>query len=173
MSDRATSLFDDPLGGQETSADATPRSLLVRLIENAAAVLMLALVVLVLANALGRYFAARPLPWTEEVATSVLVWLAAVGIVIGAIRGSLITCEILTRRVSDRARRRVGIGGSVFGVAVLLLFGWYAWQYLGFFGRDVSPILQIPKGVPIAGLFAACVGLAAALLLSVFRKREG
>jgi TRAP-type C4-dicarboxylate transport system permease small subunit len=37
---------------------------------------------------------------------------------------------------------------------------WLAWEYLMVFGGDTSPILRMPKGIVIAALFAALLGLA-------------
>ncbi|WP_082143757.1 TRAP transporter small permease [Nitratireductor soli] len=140
-------------------------------LEAMAVVLISLLALLVFANALGRYLFAAPLPWTEEVVVNILVWVAATGIVLAALRQSLICCNILADRLPRRGTRFLAVGCAVLGAAVMAYFSWLTWQYLMIFGGDKSPILGLPKSIAITGLFFASAGLSASLAISILNRK--
>jgi TRAP-type transport system small permease protein len=137
------------------------------LVETAAIILLAFLVVLVVANSLGRYLLSRPLPWTEEVVTALLMWLGALGITIAALKNELMTCNIWADRLQGRSKRLAAVARSLFSIAVVLVLGWLAWRYLGIFGRDRTPILGISKSVAISGVVATSAGLTLAFVLDL------
>jgi hypothetical protein len=56
------------------------------------------------------------------------------------------------------------------GAAVMLYCAWLTFQYLQFFGADLSPVLGIPKGVIITAVLFSLLGLAATLIAALFRR---
>ena len=134
------------------------------LVETVGMLLMVALSLLVLANATGRYFFNNPLPWTEEAVSILLVWIAAVGVVLAAGRGALVGCEIVTSRLSEPNARTLTRAISFVSALLMLAVAWYSWRYMQVFGRDVTPMLDIPKSWISGGLLAASLGMAAAFL---------
>ncbi|MGA0563906.1 TRAP transporter small permease [Ancylobacter sp. VNQ12] len=134
------------------------------LVETAGVVLMATLSLLVLSNATGRYFFNHPLPWTEEAVSVLLVWIAAIGVVLAAGRGALVGCEIVTSRLRPRQGRALARAISLAGALLMLVVAWYAWRYMNVFGRDTTPMLDIPKSWISGGLLAAALGMAAAFL---------
>ncbi|MGV6875717.1 TRAP transporter small permease [Pseudochelatococcus sp. B33] len=141
------------------------------LIEYAAMVLMASLAMLVFINAAGRYLFSTPLPWTEELVISLLVWLAALGIVMAGMRQALICCDIVTERLSIRKQRVLTTFSALAGSGVMLYCAWLTWEYMTIFGGDLSPIMRLPKSIVIGAVFFALLGLAATLLVPLFRKR--
>lgn len=142
------------------------------LIETAGVVLMAVLSLLVLSNATGRYFFNHPLPWTEEAVSILLVWIAAIGVVLAAGRGALVGCEIVTSRLRPRQGRALTRVISFVGALLMLTVAWYAWRYMNVFGRDTTPMLEIPKSWISGGLLAAALGMAAAFLYRTFRPHD-
>lgn len=132
--------------------------------EMLAAALMGLIVVLVLANALGRYIFDNPLPWSEEIVMTAMIWVASVGILLGVWRGSLICCDVLVMRLPIRARRILGVVCGAIGSFTLAFFAVKIGAYLNLFGTDVSPILRMPKGLGISALMLSMAGMAAVLL---------
>lgn len=141
------------------------------LIEYASMVLMASLAVLVFINAASRYAFSAPLPWTEELVVNLLVWLAALGIVMAGMRQALICCDIVTQRVSIRKQRALTTFSALAGSAVMLYCAWLTWEYMAFFGDDLSPVMRLPKSIIIGAVFFALLGLAATLLVPLFRRR--
>lgn len=142
------------------------------LLEGLAVVLMVTLTSLVLVNALGRYLFANPLPWTEEVVLVLLTWQMALGVLLAAMRHSLITCSILLDRMKGRTKRNVALVISLLGAGVMAYFSVLCWQYLMVFGGDVTPLLRIPKASLILALFCATFGLSLILILQIFARKK-
>lgn len=160
---------------EATRADERPRRNRLEagvnfILEWVATLLIWSLAILVFANAAGRYFLSSPLPWTEEVALNLLIWIAGVGIVLAGLRQSLICCNILSDRISASSGRGMALFCALIGAGVMGYLSWLTWRYVGIFGGDLSPILKIPKYVGISGLFFATAGLSATLLISIFRR---
>jgi TRAP-type C4-dicarboxylate transport system permease small subunit len=139
-------------------------------LEALAAVLMTALVALVFVNAASRYALSNPLPWTEDLVVNLLVWLAALGIVMAGMRQTLICCDVVTSRLAPGTARVVARSCAGLGAAVMLYCAWLTFQYLQFFGADLSPVLGIPKGVIIVAVLFSLLGLAATLIAALLRR---
>lgn len=93
-----------------------------------------------------------------------LVWIAAIGVVLASARGVLVGCEIVTSRIPERQAALLGRAISFVGAMLMLVVAWYSWRYMGIFGRDTTPMLDIPKSWISGGLLAAALGMAVALL---------
>lgn len=140
------------------------------LFEVSAMILMALMAALVFANAVSRYALSRPLPWSEEVVTNLMVWLVAVGVVLAGMRQALICCDILTARLKPATYRILFIACSVIGAAAMAYTAWLTWEYLQFFGADRSPVLRMPKGIMIGAIFFALIGLTTTLVAAMFKK---
>jgi TRAP-type C4-dicarboxylate transport system permease small subunit len=150
----------------------TPRSsLAATLMEWAAVLLIGSVTLLVLVNALSRYFLSRPLPWTEELVVNLMVWLGAVGMVLATMRGMLICCDILTMRLSPTKARVLAVSGALFSAMVMAIFAWLTWRYLQMFGGDLTPILRIPKAVVILAVLFTAIGTSIALISSLIPRQ--
>ncbi|MRX37254.1 TRAP transporter small permease subunit [Aminobacter sp. MDW-2] len=141
------------------------------MLETLAMLVMAGLASLVFLNAFSRYALSTPLPWAEEIAINLMVWLTALGIMMAGMRQSLICCDIVTGRLSTGRLRLVAGFCAVLGSAAMFYCAWLAWQYLMIFGSDASPVLRLPKGIVIAGLFFALLGLATTLLVPLFKRK--
>ncbi|MCJ8141035.1 TRAP transporter small permease [Falsirhodobacter halotolerans] len=155
-----------------TAPKGTLRRSATTVVEVAAIVLLVGLVALVLCNSIGRYLFSRPLPWTEEVVTALLMWLGGLGITVAALRNGLIACSIWTARLRPRGRRVLRITQNLFGIATMAALAWFAWQYMGIFGSDRSPLIGMPKAVPISGIIGCAAGLSLAFVIDLIAPEE-
>jgi TRAP-type C4-dicarboxylate transport system permease small subunit len=128
------------------------------------------LAALVFANAVGRYLFSRPLPGSEEIIGNILVWIVATGIILAGLRQSLICCDILVGRINSRVQGVLAIATGVVGAAVLFYCAYLTWEYMALFGRDMSPIMRIPKSVMVGGVFSALFGLGATVLAACLKR---
>ena len=147
--------------------------LLTHALEALAAGLMALITLLVLGNALGRYLFNAPLPWTEEAVISAMIWVASVGLLLGAMRCTLITCDVLVMRLPPAGKRWLEVGCGVIGAGALGFFAWQIRNYLGLFGGDLSPILRLPKGLGISALMVSMAGISLVLLWRALRAAAG
>lgn len=142
---------------------------LVKVIEAAAAFCISGIALFVFANATSRYAFGRPLPWTDEVVIALMVWVAAIGIVLATIRGALISCDLLTRSLSPVRLALVHRLCALFSAGVMGVLAWYTWQYIGLFGNDVTSMLRLPKSIIYGGLLFGSLGMTIVFLLSLRR----
>lgn len=129
-------------------------------VEALGVVLLNTIVVLVIANASGRYLFSRPLVWTEEIVAGLLIWLVVIGAYLALERRQMIASGVLLERISPAARRWVSVAIHALGA---LTFAWIAnvgWQYLDLFGGDRTPYFGFPKAFYLAALPVAAAAMA-------------
>lgn len=165
---------------QSGPALETPRSKYVvvrlfdHLVEFLGAAMMLAITGILFANAVGRYAFRSPVIWSDEVATSMIIWVAVVGMLISLRRGELLTVAVLTNKLTPNQRRYMQALSSLLSAAAFGYLAWLGWTYLEAFGGDLTPYLRWPKG-----LFSSAIPIGIGLMtigfvvqaVNVFRGR--
>jgi TRAP-type C4-dicarboxylate transport system permease small subunit len=121
---------------------------IVRATNLVSAACVLILMVLVIADILGRYLFNSPVPMTYEVGSFLMVFVVFLGLAYTQRMGAHIRVEFLTLRLSPRVRAILDIAASVLG---LLLYGivtyqsfiwaWDSWQV----GDYVAGLINIPR----------------------------
>jgi TRAP-type C4-dicarboxylate transport system permease small subunit len=105
-------------------------------------------VAVILAQVFFRYALQRPLSWSNEVATDLLVYIAFVGFAIGVRDNAHVALHLFERRIGARARRGLRLGELLVLGAVLAGIGIggaaYLWEQ-----RDVVS----PVGIPLWAAF--------------------
>ena len=89
-------------------------------LEWAAATLLFMLLVVGFLQVMSRYTGLIFLPWTEEVARLLFVWVVWVGAAVGLLRGTHIRFDFVVERLPARVRRAVEFVVSI-GVASFLI----------------------------------------------------
>ena len=100
---------------------------LVAALEGYCALLMVLLAVIVLLGVWYRYIVQRALPWYDEVAEFVIVWLSFYGAVLVAQRHAHIGFETLVEYFPKRLQRVTAVVGEVIVLVVqaaLFVYGW-------------------------------------------------
>jgi TRAP-type C4-dicarboxylate transport system permease small subunit len=125
-----------------------------------------AIVLLVLANATGRYLFSRPLVWTEEVVVILVLWLIMIGTFLSLSRRNLMASSVLIDRMSPRAAPWVAGATHLLAAAVFAWIAQVGWAYLGVFGGDRTPYFGVPKATYMAALPAGAAAMALASLIA-------
>ncbi|MPZ87849.1 MAG: TRAP transporter small permease subunit [Nitriliruptorales bacterium] len=136
------------------------------------ALILASILLLLFANATGRYLLNRPIGWTQEVATGLVVWLAVVGVFISVRRRDLIVVRVIVGRLSGRLQRRVHALMTFVGVGALGYLGWYAWEYTETFGSDTTPYLGLPQATFFLAIPIGAVAIGLALLANMLRPPD-
>ena len=139
--------------------------------ELAAVILLGVIVLLVFLNAFFRYAFANPLVWTEEIVSSLIIWLAVAGAFLALRRRQLITIEVVTGRLPDGPRIALGITMQLASAFVLAWLAWLGWRYMGLFGKDTTPFFGFPKAFYMAAIPIGIGVMAIACLLPVISSR--
>ncbi len=135
--------------------------LLVKLLEITVILVIGFLVLDVLWGVFSRYVLNNQSPWTEELATMLLIWVSLLGAAIGFIRGSHLGVDYFVGKLSERKQ----VMGQIVVYLLIVCFASLAMIYGGIrlvvltlrLGQ-VSPALQLKMGyvylaVPISGFF--------------------
>jgi TRAP-type C4-dicarboxylate transport system permease small subunit len=132
-------------------------------------VLMMSMAGLVMANVVTRYLFQFSLPWAEELSRFTMIWVTYLAAGLAMREGHHVAFEylqsLLPERVVPWVRGFVAVGMLLF-LAYLTFVGW---QFSQLTMRQMSAVLQIPRGIvglaiPIG---AAVFGLH---LLMIFRQ---
>jgi len=148
------------------SAAATIESQLGSLIEIGAGGLVVAEIAILFGGVISRYVFDRPLVWSDELASTLFLWLAMLGAVIAFRRGEHMRMTACVGMFGGSLRATLDSLATVAALAFLLLMVWPAYQ----FASDEVPIttsaLQISDVWRAAALPA---GIALMIVFAVLR----
>lgn len=111
-------------------------------------VLLAGTVLTILAQVFFRYALERPLSWSNEVATDLLVYIAFIGFAIGIRDNAHVALHLFEKRLGAQSRRWLRLGELLVLGTVLLCIGYGGAVYL-YEQRDVVS----PVGVPLWAAF--------------------
>ena len=122
-----------------------------------AMVALVLMTITVFIDVILRYIFSGGMPWTQEVATLLLVWFSLIGMAIGVLERIHISIEVFTKKFSKRAICILEIIDHIF----ITLFG-MAMIYYGIIIMDMTkkstmPATKLPSSVlyvilPLSGL---------------------
>lgn len=126
-----------------------------------AVVLFTALFLVFIVQIVARFGFNRPLPWTDEAAVVLYVWVILWSASFVVPEREHVMFDLLWNAAGRRTRQAMRVAGNGM-VAVLAAWALPAtWDYVRFMAREGTPVL----GVPFSLVFAPFVALLAALAL--------
>lgn len=122
-----------------------------------AGAMMLAITGILFSGVVWRYFLVDPLPWTDEVARMLFVWLAFVGAAIGVKRGLHASVALFSHWMAPAVHRVLMLFGCLIVAAVAFVLVYVGVKETIAAFRQVMPMTGISKGwttvvVPISGV---------------------
>ena len=122
------------------SGVARAANALVSALEVYCTVLMVTMAVIVLAGVFYRYVIERALPWYDEFAEFLLIWLTFYGSVLATHRGAHIGFETLVEYLPVRLQRWIGIAAEVIILIIQAALFYYGWSLVqaASFDRAIS-----------------------------------
>lgn len=151
-----------PAGGLALSLERV----LTRAVEIAAAALVLIETTILFAGVFSRYVLHAPFTWSDELASTLFLWLAMLGAVIAYGRGEHMRMGALAARASPPARARLDALALAVGLAFLALLIEPAFDYAADEVAITTPALEVSGAWRAAAL---PVGFALMLLLGLMR----
>ena len=128
-------------------------------------VLVLTLLALVILQVFTRYVLQSSLPWTEEVARMVLVWLVMIGAAIATERKEQYAIKFIFQRLRGRTRLTVLLLTHLLGIAFLLALMVYGAGYVRTNMQTVYVATQLSKGYIYAAVPIGAAIMMATLVL--------
>jgi len=154
----------------EGTAGRLERALAICL-EIPAALLVAAEIVLLLAAVVARYALGRPLTWSDELASSLFLWLAMLGSAVALCRGEHMRMSALISRLP--AKRAVFADNLVQAIvaALLAVLAYAALGYMRIQWSITTPALDIPDGLRVAAIPVCAIAMLAIALLRLISRR--
>jgi TRAP-type C4-dicarboxylate transport system permease small subunit len=158
-----------PPAGQVPAAPAESRAL--RGIYAVLGCVMLAGVLLNLANVIGRYAFAKPIFWAEEVLVALTIWGVFLGAAVVTWRCDHLNMDLFSARVSGSARVALNTVIALTLASVCAFIAWQSFTIVQLFAQTeaVSAGAQIPKVIPHSALL---VGFSLSALAVLLRWRR-
>ena len=135
-------------------------------VEAIVATLIVAEVAILLAGVVARYALHMPLVWSDEMASTLFLWLASLGAVVAFRRGEHMRMTALVARASPRTRAYLDTVAIAAALAFLALNLWPAYEHAVDEAIIITPALDISAAWRVAAL---PVGLALMAAMSLLR----
>ncbi len=148
---------------------AGPRSWLIRLVEGGTAALLLAEVLIIALQVVSRYVLNSSIPWTEEFARVLLIWLMLCGGVVALHRGEHTRITALVRLLRPDRRAALEVGIKLVLIGFLGVLGYQSLILTLETRAELLPASQISSAVVNAGLPLAIVLMIAVLVQELIR----
>jgi TRAP-type C4-dicarboxylate transport system permease small subunit len=143
-----------------------------RVTEAAAAVLLVAEVVLLGCSTAARYVFAHPLPWSDEMASLLFIWLAVLGAVIALRRGEHMRLTAFVRNMPPERRAWLDALAMMLVAAVLLALILPAYEHFDELSDGLSPVMQISEGFRGAAVIAGIVLMLITAIQNLWRVAD-
>jgi TRAP-type C4-dicarboxylate transport system permease small subunit len=131
-----------------------------------------AIVVLVFGNAVGRYLAATPIIWAEELVIAIIPWLAMSGVFLSVRRRNVIRLDYFVAGLPGHFRTAINIFVAILSAAAFTALAFYSFQFLSLFGRDTTIYLRLPTGWFKAAMLIGSVAAAVAFLVGLLQEHR-
>ncbi len=118
---------------------------LIRVLEYAAALLVLGNVAILLMGVVARYVFQHPLIWTDDLAQTDFLWLGMIGSVVALNRGEHMRMTALLARAKPSGRAGMEIYGAAVGLMFLAAVVQPAIEYVDEVARLMMPGLEVSK----------------------------
>ncbi|RDK09047.1 TRAP transporter large permease subunit [Cupriavidus lacunae] len=139
------------------TASARWGQVLACVVEVPAALIVVAEALILGGGAFARYALHAPLPWTDEVASLLFVWLAMFGAIIALQRGAHMQLTTFIKNQPPRKRAWLDAFGMWMVVAFLLLLLQPAWEHLAEHRGVQMPTLEISEAWRAGAILAGTV----------------
>ncbi|HSI61202.1 MAG TPA: TRAP transporter large permease subunit [Ideonella sp.] len=147
----------DPPASAAPAAFPRLDRLLAWITELPAAALVLAEILILGGGAFARYALHAPIPWTDELASILFLWLAMLGSCIALRRGAHMHLTTFVKDLPPHRRAWVDALGMCLVVAFLIMLVGPAWERLHEEIEVSTPVLEISEGYRAAAVFVGSV----------------
>lgn len=161
--------YADPRGVDPSTRGRTAleraADILVFLLEIYCSILLVGMAVIVLMGVFYRYVVERALPWYDEFAEFLLVWLTFYGSVLASHRGAHIGFETLVEYLPARLQRWVAVISEVVILVIQAALFYYGWSLVQAASFDTAISIRwvrlswIYSAIPISGALMFLIGL--------------
>jgi tripartite ATP-independent transporter DctM subunit len=153
----------EAISPRRRSRAASLEATLAKVVEIAAALLVVAEIVILFAGVVARYGLRSPLIWSDELASILFLWLAMLGAAVAFRRSEHMRMTAVVASAGPAMRGYLEVVATCAALAFLLMIAWPSWEYAYEESFITTPALQIaniwraaalPVGIGLMALFA-------------------
>ena len=153
----------EAMSPRRRSRAASLEATLAKVVEIAAALLVVAEIVILFAGVVARYGLRSPLIWSDELASILFLWLAMLGAAVAFRRSEHMRMTAVVASAGPAMRGYLDVVATCAALAFLLMIAWPSWEYAYEESFITTPALQIaniwraaalPVGIGLMALFA-------------------
>ena len=126
--------------------------LLNRIVEYIICLLLILMVLTVFSQVLFRYIIHSPLPWSEELARYILIWISFLGASIGVKRHVHIGVSAITSLLQGKARKLISLLIPSLSTIFFLFLSIYGYRILDVVAYQLSPAMEISMAIPYSAV---------------------
>lgn len=141
---------EDNASGDDQSASIGALERVIRTEEAAGAILIVAILLLVIAQVVARYLLNSPFVWTEEIARFGLIWVTFLGAAFVMARGRHIAVDVVSQPFGPRGRMMLDISSSIITIVTALVILPASLSFTITMSSVGSPAADVPMSVVYA-----------------------
>lgn len=115
-----------------------------------------------------RFVVYRPVPWSEELARYLMVWMGMLGSVIALRKGRHIGVTFLVDRFSDWKQAAVHRIVEITVIVFLSIIGWQGLNLAIFNAPQLSAAMEISMSIPYAAIPVGAVMMIVEIVAEIF-----
>lgn len=104
--------------------------------------------VIIFMQIIWRYVLLKPIPWAEELARYLFVWITYLGASVAVIEKSHTGVDLFTSLLPERMRKIASIVSYICCIFFVVLVGYYSWTLATKVTKQRSPAMQISMFFP-------------------------
>ncbi|MBP6563002.1 MAG: TRAP transporter small permease [Neisseriaceae bacterium] len=123
-------------------------------VEYTLALMLAIMAVVVLIQVLVRFvFEQFSVPWSEEVAKYLMIWLTFLGGAVAVRKGKLIAIDSMVLLLPERAGKALKWVAHLLSLVFYALLVWIGWEWFVFGLSETAPVMKISKAYVYAAMF--------------------
>lgn len=137
--------------------------------------LMLVMTFVTFGGVLLRYVFHSTIPWGEEIARWVLVWVVFGGQAYAFVAGAHVGVEVVVRALPRRWQGLLNVLQYLISIAAFLIIGFYGYKYMArsIATQQLAPGSRLPLALPQSAIPVGSALAIAALIIKLVKDRRG
>ncbi|EJT01992.1 TRAP transporter small permease [Rhizobium sp. CCGE 510] len=118
-------------------------SSLTRILELLCATILVAIILMIFANVVGRYFFHAPLHWSDELAQYLFLWLSYLGALAALMKGRHYSVTLLIDLLPKPMAIAVKALSHIVVIVIFAILIWYGWKMVNILQFQKTPALRM------------------------------
>ena len=124
-----------------------------RFVEYTVSALLGIMVVVIFLQIIFRFIISSPLPWSEELARYIFVWISFLGASIGVKRQRHIGIEVVTNLLPARFKKIIALVAHLSALGLFMIMIRWSYYLLNIVSGQLSPAMRISMLIPQSAIF--------------------